>query len=152
MRRILITPRFALLVLLVSAPFTVRTQPKPDRSQEVLTANRLADEGVMAKDIPSLQKIYADDFVFTHGTGLVDGKESWLKTVASPEGTWTQRKQDSTAVEMHGDVAIVTGSVSIVREVGQTRSSYGIRYVRVFVYRQKRWQMISHRTTREWRE
>jgi hypothetical protein len=53
---------------------------------------------------------------------------------------------------MHGDVAIVTGSVSIVREVGQARSSYGIRYVRVFVYRQKRWQMISHRTTREWRE
>lgn len=131
---------------------TMLSAQKQKPSDQLLEINRRADEAVVAKDLNALKLIYAEDFVFTHGTGLVDSKDSWLKSVGSAEGSWIQRRQDSTAVEIHGNVGIVTGSISIVRAVGETRSGYGIRYVRVFSYLQKRWQMISHRTVREWRE
>jgi ketosteroid isomerase-like protein len=117
---------------------------------EVLTANAQIDAGVVNKDIPALEKLYADDFVFTHGTGLVDSKASWLKNIQNPEVTFKSRVQDSTKAEMHGDVAIVIGRLDIVREQKQQTFKYGIWYVRVFVRRDNRWQCISHRTTKEW--
>jgi ketosteroid isomerase-like protein len=117
---------------------------------DVLRANASIDAGVVTKDMAALQKLYADDFVFTHGTGLVEGKASWLKNVQSPDVQFKQRKQDSTQVEMHNDVAIVIGRLDIVREQKHQTATYGIWYVRVFVWRAKRWQLISHRTTREW--
>jgi ketosteroid isomerase-like protein len=117
---------------------------------EVLTANAQIDAGVVKKDIPTLQKLYADDFVFTHGGGSVDSKASWLKNIQNPEMKFKTRVHDSTQVEMHGDVAIVFGRLDIVREQKQQNFKYGIWYVRVFVRRDNRWQCISHRTTKEW--
>lgn len=51
----------------------------------VLLANAQIDEGVVKKDIQKLELLYADDFVFTHGTGFVEGKASWLKNIQNPE-------------------------------------------------------------------
>ena len=120
------------------------------RESEVISANAQIDEGVVKKDIKKLEKLYADDFVFTHGTGLVDSKSSWLKNIQSPDIRYVSRKQDSTKVEMHGEVAIVIGRLDIVREQKQEVFKYGIWYVRVFARRSGNWQLISHRTTKEW--
>lgn len=117
---------------------------------DVLAANAQIDAGVVKKNIKDLEKLYADDFVFTHGTGFVEGKVSWLKNVQDPEVLFLSRKQDSTQVEMHGDVALVVGRIDIERQQKEQLFKYGIWYVRVFVRRSGRWQLISHRTTKEW--
>jgi ketosteroid isomerase-like protein len=116
----------------------------------VLTANAQIDAGVMKKNIKALEKLYGDDFVFTHGTGLVDSKASWLKGVQNPDVQYLVRKQDSTKVEMHGDVALVFGRLDIERKQNEKVNKYGIWYVRVFVRRENRWQLISHRSTKQW--
>lgn len=121
---------------------------KPDA--DILAANAQIDASVVRKNIKALEKLYADDFVFTHGTGHVDTKTSWLKSVQNPEILFLSRKQDSTQVEMHGHVAIVTGRLDIEREQNEKVSSYGIWYVRVFVQKDNQWQLISHRTTKQW--
>ena len=135
--------RIALLMLTV--PCLAQT---PDA--DVLAANGQIDAGVVRKNTKALEKLYADDFVFTHGTGHVDNKASWLKGVQNPEVLYLSRKQDSTKVEMHGNVAIVVGRLDIEREQNEKVSRYGIWYVRVFIRRDNRWQCISHRTTKEW--
>ena len=38
--------------------------------------NRKIDRAVVAKDIPFLEQHYAEDYVFTHSTGLVDSKKA----------------------------------------------------------------------------
>ena len=118
--------------------------------EQVLLANAQIDEGVVNKDIKKLEKLYADDFVFTHGTGLVDSKTSWLKDVQTPDRRFVSRKQDSTKAEIHGNVAILIGRLDIVSERKEKVTQYGLWYVRVFVRRDNRWQLISHRTTKEW--
>jgi ketosteroid isomerase-like protein len=112
--------------------------------------NRSIDEAVVKKDVNKLQQLYADDFVFTHGTGFVEGKTSWIKDVENPTKKFTSRVHDSTLVELHDNVAIVTGSLAITRSDADKRVRYGIRYVRVFSLRSKGWQLISHRTVKEW--
>ena len=112
--------------------------------------NRSIDEAVVKKDADKLKQLYADDFVFTHGTGYVEGKSSWLKDVENPSKKFTSRVHDSTLVELHDNVAIVTGSLAITRSDADKLVRYGIRYVRVFALRNKNWQLLSHRTVKEW--
>lgn len=113
---------------------------------------RFIDHSVVAKNKAALDTLYADDFVFTHGTGLVDNKKSWMTTVMKPEMRYISREHDSTLVELHGDVAIIFGRLSIQRQDKDSVAKYGVKYVRVFAYRNRRWQMISHKSTYEWHE
>lgn len=121
-----------------------------ETQKTVDTINRSIDDAVVKKDISKLKQLYADDFVFTHGTGYVEGKGSWIKDVENPSRKFTSRVHDSTLVELHDNVAIVTGSLAITRSDADALVRYGIRYVRVFTLRNKSWQLISHRTVKEW--
>ena len=113
----------------------------------VLATNIKVDASVVEENIQLMKEIYADDFVFTHGGGSrVDTKSSWIKGIEDPEKHFISRTQDSTKVEMHGDVTIVIGKLDIVLERKQNITKYNLWYVRVFVLKDNRWQIISHRT------
>lgn len=117
---------------------------------DVDALNRNIDRAVISKDMKLLQDAYSQDFVFTHGTGHIDSKDSWLKNVESAKTKFISRDHDSTQVELHNDVAIVTGKLTIARQGDPNVVRYAIRYVRVYAWRNKRWQMLSHRTVKQW--
>jgi ketosteroid isomerase-like protein len=139
--------RFAITLLVLISALSGRAQTV---SEAIDALNRKVDQAVVEKNIPVMQEIYGDDFVFTHGTGMVDSKASWIGKNQSSASKFLSRDHDSTQVELHGEVAIVTGRLMIARESKEGISKYGLRYVRVFVLRNKKWQMISHRTVKEW--
>ncbi len=88
---------------------TTVAQPNA-RVADVLKINQRIDQGVVEKNLGALEKLYASDFVFTHGTGTVDDKESWLRSVGRPEQKFVSRVHDSTEVELHDDIALVSGT------------------------------------------
>lgn len=135
------TSLFIVLPLLATA--------QPSEKSLLQTLNQRIDEAVVKKDLPALENWYADDFVFTHGTGLVEGKSSWLKTVGDTAVHFIARVHDSITVEMHGKTAIVYGKLSVQRGAKSGISAYELWYVRVFVCRKKHWQLVSHRTVSE---
>jgi len=134
------------LLLLV----TGSTDAQADK--ELLTLNASIEQAVVNKQIKLLEDAYADDFVFTHGTGLVEGKRSWIKNVSDPTVQFVLRQPDSTSVELHNNVGLVTGKITIIRKNSGKETRYGIWYIRVYVKKDNRWQMISHRTTKQWDE
>jgi ketosteroid isomerase-like protein len=119
-------------------------------TRAVLETNEQIDRAVVAKDINTLSKLYAKDFVFTHGTGVVDSKETWIRTVERNNTRFVSRTHDSTSVELHGDIAIVPGRLDIVRMDDGHEVRYSLWYIRIFRLRGKQWELISHRTTKEW--
>lgn len=123
----------------------------PTIAKSVDDLNRKIDKAVVAKDFQILEQHYGDDFVFTHGTGFVDSKKTWIENVKKSKG-YVSREHDSTNVELHRDIAIVNGKLTVGRlePAKDGTSKYSLRYVRVFALRKKNWQMISHRTTSEW--
>lgn len=139
------------LVLIIGMAGYISGYTQTTETQKIIDAvNRSIDDAVVKKDTDKLKQLYADDFVFTHGTGYVEGKSSWIKDVENPSRKFTSRVHDSTLVELHDNVAIVTGSLAITRSDAGKLVRYGIRYVRVFALRNKQWQFISHRTVKEW--
>ncbi len=113
--------------------------------------NRKIDKAVVAKNIATLEQSYGEDFIFTHGTGLVDSKKSWLEAIKKNPG-YVSREHDSIQVELHKDIALVFGKLTVARlqPAKDGTSKYSLHYVRVFALRKKNWEMISHRTTSEW--
>ena len=138
-------------------PFTIPpalSQPvKQDQAiiKLIDETNRKIDKAVVAKDMDFLKKHYGEDFVFTHGTGLIDSKNSWLESIRKSKG-YAAREHDSTVVELHKDIAIISGKLTVGRltPASDGTSKYSLRYVRVFALRKNNWEMISHRTTSEW--
>ncbi|HEY0652613.1 MAG TPA: nuclear transport factor 2 family protein [Chryseosolibacter sp.] len=119
-------------------------------AKELDDLNRKIDQAVVDKNIDFMKKHYADDFVFTHSTGLIDSKQSWIKNIENMGAEkFLSRTHDSTKVEMHGDVAIIFGKLSVERQGKEKISRYALHYVRVFAIRNKVWQMICHKSTDE---
>jgi hypothetical protein len=135
------------LILLIG--FTVQVSGLSDSSM-LLALNRQIDNYVVAKDTAALSKLYAGDFVFSHGSGKIEGKLSWLNSVA--KGSYISRQHDSVTVELHLNLAILRGKLSVQKKATNKTDRYHLQYIRVYAFRDKQWQMISHITTSEYHE
>ena len=119
-------------------------------SSLLIALNQQIDNYVVAKDTAALSKLNAGDFVFSHGSGNIDSKQSWFKSVV--KGSYISRQHDSVTVELHPNLAILRGKLSVHKKANNKTDRYHLKYVRVYAYRDKQWQMISHITTAEYHE
>lgn len=144
-----------ILLALLSGQMQAAAQEQPIQDPVLIKLiddlNRKIDRAVVSKDLKFLAQHYGDDFVFTHGTGLIDSKQSWMESIRKSKG-YASREHDSTIVELHNDIAIITGKLTVgrLKPAKDGTTKYSLRYVRVFALRKKKWEMISHRTTSEW--
>jgi ketosteroid isomerase-like protein len=121
-----------------------------DDSSYLVTLTQQVDDAVVKQDTHFLKKIYADDFVFSHGSGRVEGRDGWIRSVA--KGGFTIRTHDSVTVELHGEIAIVKGILHVKKQGKEKLDSYHLRYLKVYVLRKGNWQMISHSTVSEYHD
>lgn len=131
--------------------FTVTAQGYSSANRDVLlTLNQQIDNYVVLHDTAALDKLYADDFVFSHGSGRVEGKQGWFTSVA--KGSFLSRQHDSVTVEFHPGIAIMRGRLSVQKKAEKDTDKYHLKYIRVYALRDKQWQMISHVTYWEFHE
>jgi len=119
-------------------------------SSLLISLNQQIDDHVVAKDTVALKALYADDFVFSHGSGKIEGKQSWFGSVG--KGNFISRQHDSVRAELHQQLAILRGKLSVQKNAKDKTDRYYLYYIRVYAYRNQRWQLISHITTSEYHE
>ncbi len=122
----------------------------PPDSNYIIKLNQQIDDLVVQKNINALEELYADDFVFSHGSGRIEGKQGWFKSVA--KGRFLVRKHDSVTVELHPGIAIVKGKLSVQKKNKDKTDRYHLNYIRVYTLKNQRWQLISHVTFYEYHE
>ena len=131
----------------LSTAFIVSAQNKNGDSASVIILNQQIDNYVVAKNVKGLDSLYTDDFVFNHGSGKVQNKSAWLASVSN--GNFPLRQHDSVTAEMHAGLAIVKGKMNIQRIDKDKTDRYWLKYIRTYIWKQQRWQMISHSTVYE---
>ncbi|MDZ4808173.1 MAG: nuclear transport factor 2 family protein [Bacteroidota bacterium] len=119
-------------------------------SSLLIALNQQIDNHVVAQDTIALDELYAADFVFSHGSGKIEGKKGWFTSVA--KGSFISRQHDSVTAELHPNLAILRGKLSVHKKAKEKTDRYYLYYIRVYAYRDKRWQMISHITTSEYHQ
>ena len=135
----------ALLGVLVAVPTHAQTQNA--KEQEVLKAVRALEEAsVTKKDRSTIERYYADEYVYTHSNGTVLNKAQEIATIMSPDQAWTAYKIDDLKARIYGNVAIATGLLTLT---GSSKAyvSGPRRFTEVWVRRNGRWQMVGGQTT-----
>jgi len=131
------TMRLVVLVLLVCVP-SLHAQVE-DSVRAVEMSRRQA---LLAADTVALSRMLAPDFVEISRLGTVRTRADNIRDIASGTLHLTAVTYDSLTVRVYGDVAVLTG---IADNTGTMRGfpfSGKIRYTRVFVRRDGRWQAV----------
>jgi ketosteroid isomerase-like protein len=141
MQRIII---FLGLLLVPSSTLAVQA----DDEAALRALERAQADAVVAQDFDTLERIYADDFVFTHGTGEVHDTTQWLDALRTGR-EYLSREHETIEIELHGDVGVVYGVLLVHANMNGVDGRFRARYVRVYARRAGRWQLVSHRTVEQ---
>ena len=122
-----------------------RKASRGDAQQEVLKAEREEREAYLRRDTKAIERMVADEFVFTSARDL--GSKATLLTFmreTPTDPTFTLISED-THVRIDGDTAVVVGR-RVERRRRPDNNAEGVayaRYSRTYVRRQGRWQLLS---------
>src|SRR5438270_7281257 len=104
-----------------------------------LSLDALASDG----DFAALDPLLADDFVYSHSTGVVQDKPTWVASLPPLVGR-RRRVPSNVRVELHDDVAVVSADLDIVWNDAPTKYNRYVRVCRRDAGGQ--WRAISQRT------
>jgi len=123
-----------------------------NRKERILALNEDFEIAMLHGATDYLEKIFADDFMFTHGDGWIkegaylafeDKKETLDAVEKKP---FQYRKTAKSEVELHDDIAIVNGVYNSGMNIKGDDMNINITYVRVYANRKEAWKLLSHKT------
>ena len=136
----------ALLCLLASSRAWAQASSATD--QEIIKLEQTVTDAQFKKDRAALERLLADDYLYTHSNGSVLNKAQEIAESMSSDVQWTDSKFADLKVRMFGDVAVLTGRQTIQG----TAKGYvpGPRRITdIFVKRSGRWEWAGGQATLE---
>ena len=136
---------FGILSFVLTAHgITVAAQAPAPRSAEdsVRAAEEVRKHALLSADTVPLSRITAAEFYEVNRFGQLRTRAMNMQEVAAQTLKLTSVSYDSLSVRVYGDVAILTGIADNTGEFRGMPFSGRIRYTRVFVRRDGRWQAI----------
>jgi ketosteroid isomerase-like protein len=114
---------------------------------EVLKAEEARNQALPHGDVAALDRIYADDLVYTNAAGALLTKAQHLADLKGRTLNFRSFKHDDVQVHVHGNTGIVTGISTSAAEYKGTVSSSPRRFVNVYVKQDGRWLCVAHMET-----
>jgi ketosteroid isomerase-like protein len=139
------------MVLLSFAVGQSATPPDSENSkneQEVRQAIEKYRTALLQRDIPALEKIWADDYVFVNAAGDVVTKAQRLANVKSGATKLESiNKEENIAVRVYQNSAVATSRVAIKGKYGGQSTSGQYRSTHVWVKGSEGWQLVANQLT-----
>jgi ketosteroid isomerase-like protein len=135
----------AVLLLLVGSSTLAAQDSTPEDS--VRAAESARAQALLHADTAALSRLVADEFIEISRLGTVRTKADNIQDIGSGALHLLSVKYDSLAVRIYGDVAVLRG---IADNTGTMRGfpfAGKIRYLRIFVRRDGRWQAVAMQQT-----
>jgi ketosteroid isomerase-like protein len=102
-------------------------------ANEILALEERRYAAMVAADMGALDALVHEDLVYTHSSGVVDGKASWLESMRSGRTRYKNVKRADEKVRVHGDAALVTGRATLEVEIGGQPRTLQLRYLNVWL-------------------
>lgn len=108
---------------------------------EALERRRYA--AMTGTDLTALAELLHDDLVYTHSSGVVDTKASYLDALASGRLRYQSASCSDTTVRVLGTTALVGGRSAIEVVVNGTAKSLRLRFLAVWTETTVGWRFIA---------
>ena len=137
-----------LATILAAVAVPVSAKPSSAATAEVLRTDDARIRARAAGDTATLSRIYANDYSLITAEGIVRSKQDQLGELQSGTLHFAPLVPTERKVRLFGNVALVVSRdpAGIVRNGQQIGGD--LRMVRVYVYRDGRWQLVSAQATR----
>jgi ketosteroid isomerase-like protein len=144
------TKSFLLLVTLMVAtvpPFTLAQSP----GSVELAVMHLEQERIDAMqkgDLATLERILADDFIYTHSNARVETKQQLLEALKSGAFKYEEIKHSDLKAQVYGDTVVLRGKSDLKIKANNLPLAFQIRFLGVYVKANGRWQLTAWQSTR----
>jgi ketosteroid isomerase-like protein len=111
---------------------------------------RLDDErsrAMIAADAAALERLMSDDIVYTHSSGRLDTKKSFIASVTGGTVKYRRINRKEAAATLREGFAILTGAVEIDVETGGRVLNLNLRFCNVWERTAKGWQQVGWQST-----
>ncbi|MEY2941286.1 MAG: hypothetical protein RJA67_971 [Bacteroidota bacterium] len=134
-----------LILLCLLAPMISFTQNEESLKEAELNRFKV----MVAKDIPGLQAVLHKDLVYFHSSGMQDSKDTYIASIASGKSSYVAITPEEMQQRVYGKTGINTGILTILQQAADgAQTTIRLRFTDVFVYADKRWQMVSWQSTK----
>src|SRR5689334_19858859 len=136
-----------MLTITLSFLLAARLASQGTAEDSVRAAEQARGQALLKADTVALSRLVADEFVEISRLGQIRTRADNIRDIASGDLKLTAVKYDSLVVRIYGEVAVLRG---IADNTGTFRGfpfSGKIRYTRVFVRRDGRWQAVAMQQT-----
>ena len=142
-----ITLYIALTVTCISFAFG-EDQRKTTDEQEVRQMIQKYRSALLQRDIPTLEKIWADDYVFVNASGEVLTKAQRLSNLKSGATSLDSiNQEENITVRVYQNSAVVTSRVTLKGQYSGKQISGQYRSTLVWVKGPAGWQLVSNQLT-----
>ena len=145
-------PHFAIAMALLSFAFgqspTQQASQNTNTEQEVRAAIERYRTALLQRDVPALEKIWADDYVFVNASGDVLTKAQRLANAKSGATTLDSiKEEENITVRVYQNSAVATSRVTIKGHYSRQPTSGQYRSTHVWVKGPEGWQLVSNQLT-----
>ena len=115
----------------------------PEATAQVPELDVAIDMAVSGRDAATLNRLLADDFVYTHANGKPEPKREFIATAVARADP-PRRILHDLQVEPHNDIAVTRGTIEFIYT--DARPNLYLGFVRVHRLFDSGWLAISHRS------
>jgi len=120
----------------------------PGNGRKIIDLDRQRMSAMAQKDIAALNKLIADDLVYTHSSARLDTKESLIGAMETGKTVYTAVVPSDVKAQDLGDTVVLTGNARISVNSGGNAMNFGVRFTDVWVNKGGQWQMVAWQSTR----
>ncbi|GAB4022530.1 nuclear transport factor 2 family protein [Spirosoma koreense] len=118
-----------------------RTQSADEKA--VLAVERQRFDAQVHKDYAVLDRVLANDLIYTHSNGNTDTKESYIQSIRDGKSQYDAIDIEEQKVRLYGNTAIINGICMIkAMNNGETINTH-LKYTDVYVRKGNQWQMVT---------
>ena len=102
---------------------------------------------MIARDFRRLQLLVHDELMYTHSSGVVDGKATWLDSMKSGRVKYKKAQCTERKVRLYGDTALITGRAQIEAEIGGEPKTLKLLFLNAWTKTPQGWKFVAWQST-----
>jgi len=115
--------------------------------KDILALEEERFAAMIARDFPRLQLLVHDKLMYTHSSGVVDGKATWLDSMKSGRVRYKKAQCTERKVRMYGDTALITGRAQIEAEIGGQPKTLKLLFLNAWTKTPQGWKFVAWQST-----
>ncbi|MER0440556.1 nuclear transport factor 2 family protein [Emticicia sp. W12TSBA100-4] len=131
-------------ILIVALSLMFGQMALAQSTQEVIeNLERKRFAAQVSKDFDFLEKVFADDLVYTHSSGKQDDKQAYIQSIKDGKSVYDKIEVQELNVRVYGKAAVVVGKVAITQGIASGKPTIlPLKYTVVYNQNGKKgWQL-----------